>query len=263
MVVTDAPNQQVRVFSTRHVLTASAAASLMLAGTPGLVSSASAGAVAPVSIVAPSSQADRRTVRRRFQSTLRTARIELADATRVAQRVFRAAISVHVGARARVLTRCSTRPARRAAATEFGDAVLPAKIARDEALVRAHEAYVVAVETARVEFLVAAGAQPATVASIRYEHAVHVATATYRREVQRARRSMKAEAREARLALKSVADAATDDVRRSSAQRAFQNANTDSRDVFRVRVSTARTAFTTHISLAKTSLKASMSMALA
>lgn len=262
-MVTDATNQQPRVLSTRNVLTASAAASLMLAGTSGLVSPAFTGAIAPVSIVAPSCLADRHIVRRRFRAALRTARIQLEKATRAAQEVFRSAISVHIGQRARAFASSSTLAARRAASTECGEAILPAKISRDEALVHAHEAYVVAVETARVDFLVASGAQAATVASVRYEHAVHIATATYRKEIQRARRSMKADARDARLALKSVADPTTDDARLASARRTFENANTDSSDVFRVRVSAARNAFATHINLAKTSLKASMSMAFA
>jgi len=262
-VATDATNKQPRVLSTRRVFTASAAASLMLAGSPSLATPVPAGVIAPVSIVSPSLLANRHLARRRFRSALRTARIALEKATSAAHQIFRTAISVHVVQRARALASSSARQVRRIAAVEYGDAVLPAKISRDEAMVRAHEVYVIAVETARVEFLMSSGAQADTVASVRYEHAVHIATATYRREVQHARHSMKADSREARLALKSAADAATNDVRRASAQRAFENATTDSSDVFRVRVSSARTAFATHINLAKTSLKASMSMAVA
>ncbi|NQU36222.1 MAG: hypothetical protein HQ526_01330 [Actinobacteria bacterium] len=259
----DSTNQHPKGPSARQVLTASAAASLMLTAPTGLASVAVNSAIAPVSIVAPSVSADRRTVRRRFLMALSAARVQHRDATAAAYRTFRSAISVHVCQRAKSVAQSATKSARRAAARVYGEAILPAKTSRDAALADAHEAYVGAVEAARVEFVDACGAEPTTIASVRHEQAVHIAAATYRGDVQRARRKMRVDECDARSVFRSALDLAATDPQRASARRVFENSKTDASDVFRVRVGAARTTFTTHINLAKTAFKASMSMATA
>ncbi len=267
-MASDTTNQQLRLLSTKHVLSASAAASLMLAGAPGLAQATQVSPPVPAVVAQAPRSVDRRHASRRFQSALRLARRQLEQAASSAHQTFRAAVAVHVHKRSDRTgsgadAALQARPVRRAAAQEFGEAILPAKVVRDEALDSAHAAYIAAVESARVEYLVAAGASASTIATARYEHAVHIASAAYQAQVRAARRVMRTDARDARSELRASLVNATHADGAEAAHRIFRNATTDTNDVFRVRVTAARNSFATHIHLAKTALRAAMSMRLA
>lgn len=248
----------------RRVMTAGAAASLMLTVAPGLV-------VAPTASASQSPAGTNRShinpvhqgAATAYRARLRTASAARISALNSANATFSALVAPHRVALSRAVSTAPSRAPAQAARVRYGQDILAAKTAHRAAMESARTVYVETVEQARIDFLVARGAAGDTIRHAKYRQAVNSATAEYQAAIVAARdthRTTSANARAASGSTVAVADGPPVPVGQPKADRSrelHRNATQDVTGVFRSQLGSARHVYQAKLALAKGQLRSS------
>lgn len=226
---------------SRRVITAGAAASIVLTVSPALVAPSGAAAAPaarasrslPVSGVAvqASQTADKAAAKAAFQTSQRAARAALVNSVTAAHAAY-------------------------AAALESGTARWQARITLDASLATAHDIFLARAEAARVGYLQGAGASAEAIAATKYRQSVRNATAAYRRAVAAARAQFRLATADEQAALTREVAASADHAERSLAREKFRQAVYDDSETFRTLALAARMHYRSDLAAAKSALQA-------
>ncbi len=246
----------------RRAMTVGAAASLVLTVSPGLVvpNSAAASTVRPAANLRlqPIPDDDEDVATTGYRKRVRSAGHDRARARAQANQSFRDAVAPHRQALVAALAAADSSADRRAAKIAYGEAVLPAKIARKAALQAARIEYVEAVEQARIDFLTVRGADPQVVAAARYRQAVNTATAEYRAAVTDAQATFRIQSAPIRIVKRHASGSGEAGNSLGASAESLRLATADITGVFRSRVSSARATYQAKISIARKILGTSL-----